>query len=130
MSNTATKKKIFAEFGIFEPLKTNNGPPFNGQKISRQAQQTGFKRKKITPLYPQANPETECFMQTRKKSISVMHTRGLNFQQENYQFLLVYRTTPTPQQAYHLSQNFWTGSERLIISCGQVLTKRLQRQTT
>lgn len=54
-----------------------------------------------------ANAETECFMQTGKKSIRVMHAQGLNYQQENYQYLLAYRTTPTPQLAYHLPQHFW-----------------------
>ena len=50
--------KIFAEFGVPVSLKTDNGPPFNSHEFKTYASITGFKHKRITPLWPQANAET------------------------------------------------------------------------
>lgn len=79
---STSKKKIFAEFGILKSLKTNNGPTFKGQEFSTYTHHTGFKHRKITPLWPQANAKMECFMQTAKKSIKAAYAQGLNYQQE------------------------------------------------
>ena len=62
--------KIFAEFGVPVSLKTDNGPPFNSHEFKTYASITGFRHRKITPLWPQSNAETECFMHTVKKSPS------------------------------------------------------------
>ena len=59
--------KIFAEFGMPVSLKTDNGPPFNSHEFKTYASITGFRHRKITPLWPQANGETERFMRTVKK---------------------------------------------------------------
>ncbi|XP_046328438.2 uncharacterized protein K02A2.6-like [Haliotis rufescens] len=87
-------EKIFSEFGIPHQLKTDNGPPFNGYEFSTYAEHTGFKHRKITPLWPQANAETERFMRTIKKCIKGAIAQGQNWKQEMYRFLLSYRTTP------------------------------------
>ena len=85
---------IFAMMGIPESLKTDNGPPFNGHDFESFATQTGFHHRKITPLWPRANGETERFMRTVKKTLKFAHTQNLNIKQELYRFLLDYRTTP------------------------------------
>ena len=59
--------KIFAEFGVTVSLKTDNGPPFNSHEFKTYASITGFRHRRITPLWPQANGETERFMRTVKK---------------------------------------------------------------
>ena len=59
--------KIFAEFGVPVFLKTDNGPPFNSHEFKTYASITGFRHRRITPLWPQANGETERFMHTVKK---------------------------------------------------------------
>ncbi|GFN79604.1 Pol polyprotein, partial [Plakobranchus ocellatus] len=61
--------KIFAEFGIPDELKTDNGPPFNGIDFKTYLEHMGIKHRKITPRWPQANAETERFMRTIKKAI-------------------------------------------------------------
>ena len=59
--------KIFAEFGVTFFLKIDNGPPFNSHEFKTYASITGFRHRRITPLWSQANAETECFMHTVKK---------------------------------------------------------------
>ncbi|CAE1278376.1 unnamed protein product [Acanthosepion pharaonis] len=86
--------KIFAEFGVPVSLKTDNGPPFNSSDFKDYASLAGFKHRKITPLWPQANAETERFMQTVKKSIKAALIKGRSWKQELFKFLLNYRTTP------------------------------------
>ncbi|KAG1704002.1 hypothetical protein GQR58_004074 [Nymphon striatum] len=87
--------KVFSEFGIPNVLKTDNGPPFNGYEFKDYAEHTGFKHRKITPLWPRANAEAECFMRTLKKSIKgSLISQRTNWKQEMYKFLLAYRTTP------------------------------------
>ena len=63
--------KIFAEFGVPVSLKTDNDPPFNSHEFKTYASITGFRHRRITPLWPQANAETKRFMRTVKKSIKL-----------------------------------------------------------
>ena len=86
--------KIFAEFGVPVSLKTDNGPPFNSHKFKTCASITEFRNRRITPLWPQANAETERFMHTVKKSIKTALNKGRSWKQELFKFLLDYRTTP------------------------------------
>ncbi|KAK7114265.1 hypothetical protein V1264_000350 [Littorina saxatilis] len=86
--------KIFAEFGIPVLLKTDNGPPFNSHEFAAYATNTGFKHRKITPLWPRGNAETERFMRTIKKTIKAALALHHSYEQAMYQFLLDYRTTP------------------------------------
>ena len=51
----------------------------------------GVKHRKITPLWPQANAETERFMRTIKK---IIRGKPKNWKQEIYKRLLTYRATP------------------------------------
>ena len=62
-------KKIFAEFGIPETVRSDNGPPFNSKEFGEFAQRIGFTHCRITPLWPKANGEVERFMRTLKKTI-------------------------------------------------------------
>ena len=86
--------KIFAEFGVPVSLKTDNGPLFNSHEFKTYASITGFRHRRITPLWPQANGETERFMRTAKKSIKAALNKGRSWKQELFKFLLDYRTTP------------------------------------
>ena len=84
--------RIFAEFGIPESLKSDNGPPFNSHEFAQYCQHMGIRHRKITPLWPRANAETERFMRTIKKVIK--GSTVPNFRQTMYRFLFDYRTTP------------------------------------
>ena len=97
ISTTSAKPcldKIFAKFGVPVSLKTDNGPPFNSHEFKTYASLTGFRHRRITPLWPQANGETERFMCTVKKSIKAALNKGRSWKQELFKFLLDYRTTP------------------------------------
>ena len=84
--------KIFSEFGYSETPKTDNGPPFNNTNFAQFCTHNGIKHRKITPLWPCANAETERFMRTLEKSMKSATTP--NFKQAMHHFLLDYRTTP------------------------------------
>ena len=63
--------KIFATHGILEKVKSDNGPPFNGEDMRMYAQQQGFCHKKITPAQPSSNGLAKNFM---KMLLKVGHT--------------------------------------------------------
>ena len=54
--------KIFAEHGIPEVVKSDNGPPFQSNEFRNFAAQLNFKHHRITPLWPEANGEAERFI--------------------------------------------------------------------
>ena len=83
--------KVFSEFGIPKTLKTDNGPPFNSGDFRKYMELMGIHHRRITPLWPRANGETERFMRTVKK---VIRDKPQNWKQEMYKLLLDYRTTP------------------------------------
>ena len=107
--------KIFAEFGMPVSLKTDNGPPFNSHEFKTYASITGFRHRRITPLWPQANAETERFMRTVKKYIKTALNKGRSWKQELFKFLLDYRTTP------HCT----TGAPPATILFGRAIKNRL-----
>ena len=86
--------KIFSTLGIPVQVKTDNGPPFQGSEFADFAGYLGFRHRKITPLWPQANAEAERFMRTLEKTIRAAHVEGLPWKQTLYTFLRNYRATP------------------------------------
>ena len=73
-------ENIFGMFGI-PLLKSGYGPPFNGHEFTKFARQFGFKHRKATPLWPEANGEAERFVRTFRK---LLHTpsswkRNMNY---------------------------------------------------
>ena len=107
--------KIFAEFGMPVSLKTDNGPPFNSHEFKTYASITGFRHRRITHLWPQANGETERFMRTVKKSIKAALNKGRSWKQKLFKFLLDYQTTP------HCT----TGTPPATILFGRTIKNRL-----
>ena len=86
--------KIFATHGIPTIVKTDNGPPFNGEEYSRYLKTLGIKPQFSTPLWPQVNAEVERFMQPLGKALQTARVENRPWQQELNRFLLQYRTTP------------------------------------
>ena len=74
-------------------VKTDNGPPFNGDQFSPWAKYIGFAHSRITPLWPEANGEAERFMRTLGKATCTAKVDGGNSKQE-IMFLRHYRATP------------------------------------
>lgn len=71
--------KIFSSFGVPLEVKTDNGPPFNGHDFADFSSYLGFKHRKITPLWQQANAEAEWFMRMLEKAIQAAHVDNLQF---------------------------------------------------
>ncbi|KAK3748859.1 hypothetical protein QZH41_012061, partial [Actinostola sp. cb2023] len=68
--------KIFSEYGIPEKLRSDNGPPFNGNEFREFANYLGFLHRTITPYWPRANGEAERFMRTIKKAVKAALIEG------------------------------------------------------
>ena len=86
--------KIFATHGIPNIIKSDNGPPFNGDEYKKYLDILGIKPEFATPYWPQGNAEAERFMQPLGKAIKIAHIQGRPWQQELNRFLLQYRTSP------------------------------------
>ncbi len=89
--------QIFATFGTPKVVKSDNGPPFNGEDFRRFAKTFGFHHRKVTPLWPRANGEVERFIKTLnmlKKHVKIAKAQGVNWRKELQAFLRNYRTTP------------------------------------
>ena len=87
-------EKVFAQFGIPEEAKSNNGSPFQSEKFRRYAKRTGFHHRKVTPRHPEANGQAERFVCTVEKAIETYVAEGKNWKKELNHFLRVYCSTP------------------------------------
>lgn len=86
--------RIFATHGIPSKIKTDNGPPFNGDDFKRYTATLGIEWKTSTPLWPQGNGNAESIMKPIGKLIKASSLEGKNWRQELQRFLLNYRSTP------------------------------------
>lgn len=82
--------EIFSSMGIPDKLKSDNGPPFSSHEFAEFAKNQGFKHRKITPLWPQANGMCERFM----KNLGKILRSAVDFEAELRAFLRNYRSTP------------------------------------
>lgn len=85
---------IFARQGYPSVVKSDNGPPFQGQEFTEFAATCGFKHRRITPLWPEANGTVERFMGTLNKFIRAAVTDNRDWRNELPSFLMHYRATP------------------------------------
>ena len=74
--------KIFAVHGIPAILRSDNGPPFNGEEYSRYLQTLGIKADWSTPKWPQGNTTVERFMQPLGKALKTAKLDGRPWRQE------------------------------------------------
>ena len=81
--------KIFATHGIPEKVKSDHGPPFNGEDMRMYAQ-----HKKITPAQPSSNGLAENFMKMLLKVGHTAYSEKKDPRQGVYKHLLSYRATP------------------------------------
>ncbi|KAJ1138252.1 hypothetical protein NDU88_004643 [Pleurodeles waltl] len=61
--------KTFALFGLPEELRTDNGPPFQGQDFKDYLDRLAVCHHRITPHWPQANGDVERFMRTLNRAL-------------------------------------------------------------
>ena len=60
--------RIFLSMGIPDVVRSDNGPPFNSAEFKDFASYIGFKHRKLTPYWPEANGEVENFMKPLGKA--------------------------------------------------------------
>jgi hypothetical protein len=88
--------KILSDFGTPEVIKTDNGSPFNSHAFAKFAEDSGFKHRRVTPLWPRANSQAEAFNKPMMKSVRAACIEQKNWKKELYRFLRQYRATPHP----------------------------------
>ena len=67
--------------GVPKVVKTDNGPPLNGDFFTRWCKFIGLVHRKITPLWLQNNGEAERIMNTIGKMIRVSYQEKINWKQ-------------------------------------------------
>jgi hypothetical protein len=80
--------------GIPETLKSDNGPPFQGEDFAEFCREFGIKHRKITPAWPQSNGQVENFNKNLKRLIQRSYISGVDWRAELNSFLRSYRNTP------------------------------------
>jgi hypothetical protein len=88
--------RVFSMFGYPSEVTTDNGPPFQGKEFKEYAKRSGFKHRKITPLWPQANAGAERFMRTLGKVVRSARMSQTAMMPAVNAFLLNYRATVHP----------------------------------
>lgn len=73
---------IFHKEGFPATIKTDNGPPFNGQEFSLYCAERGIKNVYSTPLFPQQNGLVENSMKIINKAMSIAASLGNNYEDE------------------------------------------------
>lgn len=73
---------IFEREGFPESMKSDNGPPFNGDDYSKFCHERGIKTIFSTPNFPQQNGMVENYMKIINKSMAVAASTGSNYNEE------------------------------------------------
>lgn len=63
------EQRSIARHGIRTTIKSDNGPPFNGEEYKRCLEIRGIKAKYSTPNWAQGNAQAERFMQPLEKAL-------------------------------------------------------------
>ncbi|XP_062542479.1 uncharacterized protein K02A2.6-like [Armigeres subalbatus] len=73
---------VFEREGFPRAIKSDNGPPFNGEDYTKYCSERGIQTVFSTPFYPQQNGLVEGFMKIINKAMSVALSAGTNYQKE------------------------------------------------
>ena len=93
-------EKIFRTYGVPEEIKSDNGPPFNSRKFKEFANEQGFRHRKVTPGWAEANGDVERFMRVVKKSAKVAKLENKNVEQAIQKTVTSYKATTHPATGY------------------------------
>ena len=85
---------IFASFGIPEIIRSDNGPPFNGEEFASYCKHQGIKHQPATPGSPWVIGIAEVFNKSLLKVRKAACNARVPFQEELNRFLRAYRDTP------------------------------------
>ncbi|XP_062557035.1 uncharacterized protein K02A2.6-like [Armigeres subalbatus] len=78
----AVLDSIFEREGFPRAIKSDNGPPFNGEDYAKYCAERGIKTIFSTPFYPQQNGLVEGFMKVINKAMSAALSTEANYQKE------------------------------------------------
>ncbi|XP_055623470.1 uncharacterized protein K02A2.6-like [Toxorhynchites rutilus septentrionalis] len=73
---------IFEREGLPSNIKTDNGPPFNGNEYKNYCSERGINAIFSTPLFPQQNGLVEGYMKVINKAMSTAYANKTNFVEE------------------------------------------------
>lgn len=75
-------EEVFDRQGFPSVIKSDNGPPFNGDDYKKYCAERGIKTIFSTPLFPQQNGLVENYMKIINKAMSASVTCGTNYNDE------------------------------------------------
>ncbi|XP_058817380.1 uncharacterized protein K02A2.6-like [Topomyia yanbarensis] len=75
-------EEIFQREGFPKSIKTDNGPPFNGEAYKNYCAERGINTVFSTPLFPQQNGLVENYMKVVNKAMATASANGTNFKVE------------------------------------------------
>ncbi|XP_062713306.1 uncharacterized protein K02A2.6-like [Aedes albopictus] len=78
----AAFESIFEKEGFPRVIKTDNGPPFNGEDYKHYCTERGIEMTYSTPLFPQQNGLAEGYMKIINKAMSSADCNSTNFVDE------------------------------------------------
>lgn len=73
---------VFEREGFPRAMKSDNGPPFNGEEYSKYCSERGIQTVFSTPFFPQQNGLVESFMKNVNKAMSIALSTGNNYRKE------------------------------------------------
>ncbi|XP_062542266.1 uncharacterized protein K02A2.6-like [Armigeres subalbatus] len=73
---------VFNKEGYPETIKSDNGPPFNGEEYRNYCNTRGIRMIFSTPFFPQQNGLVENFMKVVNKAMSTAQSEGCDFNEE------------------------------------------------
>lgn len=75
-------EQIFEREGYPQNIKSDNGPPFNGEEYKAFCKERGINTIFSTPLFPQQNGLVEGYMKLVNKAMATAISRGTNYVKE------------------------------------------------
>ena len=87
-------ESIFSRHGIPRTIVSDNGPPFHGDEFRQYMSTNWIEHRKITPIWPQTNGETETFMKPLTKCLQTAVVEQKDWKLELQRVLMNYRATP------------------------------------
>ena len=104
--------ELFAEQGNPRTLTTDNGPPFSSKDFKKFSESLGFRHRRITPAWPQANGEAERMMRTLNKVAQTAEIENVPVLRAITEFLRSYRATPHSTTGKTPSELLWKRNSR------------------
>lgn len=87
-------KSMFVRFGFPLSMTADNGRQFISQEFRQFCEECGIDLISTIPYWPQQNGEVERQNRSLIKRLTISQSLGRNWQEDLYEYLLMYRSTP------------------------------------